>query len=600
MITQRLDALRRLMRERGMDAYMIPSEDFHQSEYVGEYFKARKYMSGFTGSAGTLVVTMTEAGLWTDGRYFIQAAAQLKDTGITLFKSGQEGVPKVEEYLLEKLPEGGCLGFDGRVVSGTLGGELSEKLSEKKVTISCMEDLVDAIWTDRPALTREPAWLLDEKYAGKSMEEKLSDLRKTMEKEGATVHILTSLDDIAWLFNIRGNDTRHNPVVLSYTVITMDKAYLFMQEGVAGDEIKERLIKADVTLRPYNDIYTFVTTIDKGEKVLLDPGKVNFAILNGLKKEITIVKKPNPTILAKAVKNPVEAENIRLAHIKDGVAVTRFIYWLKHNIGKIKITEISASDYLEALRRECPTLTDLSFSTIVGYKENGAMCHYSATPESDRTLEQESLLVVDSGGQYLEGTTDITRTIALGALSHEEKYHFTLVLRGMIGLSKARFLYGCRGFNLDYLARGPLWEAGLDFNHGTGHGVGYLLNVHEAPNGFRWKVVPERSDSCIFEEGMLTSNEPGFYLEGKYGIRTENLMLCRKAEKNEYGQFMEFETVTLCPIDRDAILPELMTKAELDWLNSYHKRVYDTLSPYLSTEEAAWLKEVTGPLCKEK
>lgn len=596
MITQRIEALRTLMKERGMDAYMIPTEDFHESEYVGRYFKERAYMSGFTGSAGTLVVTMTEAGLWTDGRYFIQAEKQLEGSGITLFKMGNEGVPTVTEYLNENLPEGGCLGFDGRVVNASLGEKLVEELAAKQVKISCSEDLVDSIWTDRPEISKEPAWFLDEKYTGRSMADKLRAVREAMKEKNATVHILTCLDDIAWLFNLRGNDISYNPVVLSYAVVTPDKVLLFLHEEAVNDEMREIFAKEGVELRPYNAIYDYVKTIGAEETVLLDPAKVNYAILSGLAAEVKVERAQNPTILMKAIKNETEYNNEKIAHVKDGVAVTRFIYWLKQNIGKIEITEISAADKLEALRREDPGCKDLSFDTIAAYKDNAAMCHYSATPESNRTVNPSSFLLVDSGGQYLEGTTDITRTIAMGPLTDNEKYHFTLVLRGMIRLSMAKFIYGCRGVNLDYLARGPLWEAGLDFNHGTGHGVGYMLNVHEAPNGFRWRIVPERNDSCILEEGMITSNEPGFYQVGEYGIRTENMILCRKAEKTEYGQFMNFETLTLCPIEREAVLPELMEQSELKWLNEYHQEVYDKLSSYLNAEEAAWLYDVTRPI----
>ncbi|RHP32445.1 aminopeptidase P family protein [Lachnotalea sp. AF33-28] len=596
MVQENLNRLRALMSEKQVDAYMVPTSDYHESEYVGGYFKTRAWMTGFTGSAGTLIVSQQEAGLWTDGRYFIQAETQLKGSGITLYRMGNEGVPTVFEFLENTVPEGGCLGFDGRVVNAALGKGLEDAMKKKGARIAWEEDLCGQIWTDRPALSAEKAYLLKEEYTGCSMADKLAGLRMAMKEKGADIHLNTCLDDIAWLFNMRGNDIPYNPVVLSYAAVTMTEAVLFVQDGVLGEDIARELEKNCVTVRPYEAVYDYVKQIPETCRVLLDKSRTNYAICSGISSAVKILDEKSPVMLAKAVKNPVEVDNERNAHKKDGVAVTKFIYWLKQNIGKTEITEISASDYLEELRRQQENFVELSFDTIAAYKDNAAMCHYSATPESSRTLKPEGFLLVDSGGQYLEGTTDITRTIALGALTKEEIRSFTLVLKGMIRLAKAKFLYGCRGLNLDYLARGPLWEHGMDYNHGTGHGVGYMLNVHEAPNGFRWKVVPERDDSCILEEGMITSNEPGYYEAGQYGIRTENLIVCKKAEKNEYGQFMEFETLTLAPIDRDAIDVSLLDEEELEWLNDYHRRVYEELSPCLDAAEAAWLKEATEKL----
>lgn len=595
MVQERIEKLRRRMKEEGISVYLISTADFHGSEYVGDYFKERAFMSGFTGSAGTLIVTMEEAGLWTDGRYFIQAARQLEGSGIVLRRMGEEGVPTVDEYLKSVLKDGGCLGFDGRTISVKEGLSWEETAKAFGGSVRFDVDLVDEIWEDRPQLSKKPVWILDESYTGMSVKEKLSRVRKEMENAGAKIHILTSLDDIAWLLNIRGGDVECNPVVLSYFVLKQEEAILFVQPEVISEEVASYLKENKISTMPYDSVYDYAAGL-KEDAVLIDPGKANFSIYRKLPVNVAKVERANPSYLMKAMKTQTEVDNERRAHIKDGVAVTRFIYWLKKNIGKMEISEISASDYLEQMRREQEGFLDLSFPTISAYKDNAAMCHYTATKETNRTLEPEGFLLVDSGGQYMEGTTDITRTIALGPLTKEEKESFTMVLRGTINLAMAKFMYGVNGFYLDYLARRPLWEKGLNFNHGTGHGVGYLLNVHEGPNNIHCRVTPDRPMGCVLEEGMITSDEPGFYKEGEYGIRTENLLACRKAEKNEYGQFMEFETLTLVPIDREAVIPEELTKAELSWLNQYHKKVRETLSPYLSQEEAEWLYEVTEPI----
>lgn len=593
MISERIQNLRALMVQNNVHGYVIPTSDFHESEYVGEYFKTRTFMSGFTGSAGTLVVTLKDAGLWTDGRYFIQAARQLSDTGITLYKMGEEGVPSIEDFLLSSLEEGNTLGFDGRVMNTKLGLKFKDKLSAKNISIFYDKDLVHEIWEDRSALPKEPVFLLEEKYSGKSTKLKLEAVRAEMSKSQATVHIISTLDDIAWLFNIRGNDVTHNPVVLSYAVITETKAYLFADMDKFSAEIINSLANDGVALKDYFEIYEFVKTFSANETVLLDTNKVNYAIYHNLNKEIKVIDKQNPTVLFKAVKNSIEIENLRKSHIKDGVAFTKFMYWLKNNIGKIEMTELSASDYLEDRRKEQDGFIELSFDTICAYNANAAMMHYSATEESHAVLKPEGLLLVDSGGQYFEGTTDITRTMILGEISDEIKKHFTAVLRSMINLASAKFLHGCIGLNLDILARGPIWDMDLDYKCGTGHGVGYLLNVHEAPNGFRWKKVPERDDGCVLEEGMVTTDEPGIYIEGSHGIRTENELVCHKGVKNEYGQFMYFEHITFAPIDLDGIDPSLMTVKEKNLLNEYHQEVYAKLSPYLTNEEAEWLKIYT-------
>lgn len=604
VIRDRLDALRKLMKERGMDAYMIPTADFHESEYVGEHFKCREYMTGFTGSAGTALITMDEACLWVDGRYYVQAAAQLKDSTMTMMKMGQEGVPSLGAYLEDKMPEGGCLGFDGRVVNAAEGLALEEMLRERGARISYGEDLAGMIWQERPELSAEPAWVLDERYAGKSALDKIADVREAMEKVHASVHVLTSLDDIAWLLNIRGNDILYNPVVLSYALVTMDQLYLFVNSSVLegkaypyledskGISVREYLERTGVTVMPYDGVYDMVEEL-KNEKVLLEKCRINYAVYRLIDGSNKVIDRMNPTASMKAVKNDVEIENEKRAHIKDGVAMTKFIYWLKKNTGRIPMDEISVSDYLGKLRMDQEGCIGLSFATISAYGAHGAMCHYSATPESSIPLEPRGLYLIDSGGQYYEGTTDITRTIAMGPVTDEEKEHFTLVLMSMLRLGDVKFLHGCRGLSLDYAAREPLWRRGLNYEHGTGHGVSYLSSVHERPNGIRFKMVPERQDNAVMEAGMITSDEPGVYIEGSHGIRTENLVLCVEDEKNEYGQFLRFEYLTYVPIDLEVIDREIMSERDVELLNRYHEQVYEKISPYLDEDERVWLAEAT-------
>lgn len=593
MIKQRIENIRDLMKEKNIYAYIVPSSDYHQSEYVGDYFKSREFMSGFTGSSGTLIISMDEAGLWTDGRYFIQAENELKDSGIKLFKMGEEGVPTIEEYLLEKLPKNSTLGFDGRVMSVKEGQSLANKLAFKGINIEYKYDLVNDIWEDRCSLPTEKAFLLGTEYSGESFSDKLSRIRAVMKEKKATTHILASLDDIAWLFNIRGRDVKSNPVVLSYAVISIDSVYLFIDKNKIGEDIRAELSKENVQIKGYEEVYEFIKKIEENEVVLIDTSKVNYAIYNNIPSNVQKIEERNPSILFKSIKNEIELKNIRNSHIKDGVAFTKFMYWLKNNIGKIEITEISATQKLEEFRREQDKFIEPSFSTIAAYKDHAAMMHYSATEESNYKLEPRDLFLVDSGGQYFDGTTDITRTIALGPIPENVRKDFTNVVRGMIRLSKAKFLYGCRGYNLDILARGPLWEEGIDYKCGTGHGIGFVLNVHEGPNGFRWKVREDIDDTCILEEGMVTTNEPGVYVENSHGIRIENEIVVRKAEKNEYGQFMDFEVITFAPIDLDAIDESLILKDEKVYLNNYHKQVYDKISPYLNEEEKQWLKTYT-------
>jgi len=632
LIQARLFNLRKLMAAKKIDYYMIPTADFHNSEYVSDYFKVREYFSNFTGSNGTLIVWQEGAGLWTDGRYFIQAEKELEGTGITLYRMQEEGVPTIEEFLKERIPEGGGLGFDGRTISAKQGQKYEKALQEKKIRFAYEEDLAENLWKDRPAFPAGRAYVIPEEIAGKSVAEKLSEVRAKIikkisdengqAKETQAGFLLTKLDDIMWLLNIRGCDVECNPVAMSYFYLDGERAVFFIHgEAVEGegtvpgaDRLKvkldydcvDHLQKNGIEIREYDEITDFLKTLPREKKVLLDKRYCSYTLYKilrtrGTEEKLTtgaeqslgqIVEGPNPTEALKAVKNPTELANMERIFLKDSVALTKFIYWLKTNIGKIDITEVSAADKLEEFRREIPEFIDLSFPTIAGYKANAAMMHYEATIEDHAVLKPEGMLLVDSGGQYLGGTTDVTRTIALGDLTKEEIYHYTLVAAGMIQMTNARFLYGCTGRNLDILAREPIWEKGLDYKCGTGHGVGYILNVHEGPQSLRWQYLPKAKEA-VFEEGMDVTNEPGIYVEGSHGIRIENVMVAKKGEKNEYGQFMHFDTLTWVPLERNAIDVSYLTDRELQWINEYQKRVYEKLSPFLNEEEREWLAEET-------
>lgn len=591
-VAERLCALREQMARRGIAMYLIPDSDFHGSEYIGDYFKAREYVTGFTGSAGTAVITPTEAYLWTDGRYFIQAKRQLADSGVTLQRMGEEGVPDVREFIRGRLTKGMKLGFDGRVLSAKAGEAYEKAAKETGAILVADEDLLDAVWKDRPGMQKQPFFILEEKYCGRSTALKLSDVRREMEKSKADAHILTSLTDIAWLLNLRGCDIPHVPVVMSYLILDMRTCVWFVQEGVVTEAQRSYLNENRIETRPYGDVYDYISSM-RGKTILYDAEKVNYQIRKSIPDDADAIEGVNPTKHFKAIKNQTEIENIRKAHIKDGVAVTKFIYWLKTNVKTQTITELSAAEYLLERRKEQEHFLDESFDAICAYGPNGAMMHYEASPESNAKLEPEGLFLTDSGGHYLEGTTDITRTIALGPLTDAMRRHFTAALRANLNLASAKFLYGCRGIQLDILAREPLWSMGIDYQCGTGHGVGYLLNVHEGPNAFRWKQRKDGELSAVIKEGMITTDEPGVYIENEYGIRIENELLCKKAEKNEYGQFLQFETITYAPIDLDAVNVSELTQKERLFLNAYHRKVYETLSPFLTEEENLWLKENT-------
>lgn len=583
--------LKALMKEREIDFYIIPSNDYHQSEYVEDYFKCREWLSGFTGSAGVIVVSQEEVGLWTDGRYFTQAENQLKGNGIKLFKMGEEGVVTYSQYIIKNIKVGDTLGFDSKVLATSIVLGFEKDLIEKKIKLNGDYDLVGELWENRPALSQSEVFILEEKYSGESTESKLGRIRNIIEKENCDINILTSLDDIAWIFNLRGSDVKNNPVNLAYAVITIDRAVLYINERKLNSKVERYLYENNIEVRDYFEIYEDMERISNSNIIMMDLNKVNYDIYRKLNPGIKIVNKENPSTLMKACKNATELQNLRNSHIKDGVAVTKFMYWLKNNIGKENITELSATKKLESLRKEQELYIGPSFDTIAAYEVNAAMMHYKASEISDKRLEAKNMFLVDSGGQYYDGTTDVTRTFILGECSEEMKEHFTLVLKGMINLSKVKFLYGVTGTNLDILARQALWNIGIDYKCGTGHGIGFLLNVHEGPHGIRVQYNSQK-----LEEGMIVTNEPGVYIAGSHGIRLENELLVLKNEKTDFGQFMKFETITYVPLDLDGIKKELLSLEEIEFLNDYHKMLYEKIAPYLNDDEKEWLKRYTREL----
>lgn len=587
-IRDRVERLRQFMKEHQMDAYIIPSFDSHQSEYVAEHWKCRQWISGFTGSAGTVVITLRDAGLWTDGRYYIQAEKQLEGSEIRLFRMSDPGVPSYTEWLRDVLKEKSIVGLDGNVFSIDMVKSMEEEFKIKKIALEMDQDLISQLWEDRPEIPKGSIFIHDVKYAGKSRIEKLNEVREEMKKQGANYYILTSLDDIAWLLNIRGNDIPNNPIVISNVIVAMDKCYLFVDSCKVPFDVRLQLENEGIEIRAYDEIQQFLQKLTDIDAVVFDTNKTNICLYNAISSKAGKIECPNVTTKLKAVKNEVEIENLKNSEIKDGAAMVRFIKWLKSSVDNEEITEISAAEKLEDFRAQMDLFVEPSFDTIAGYKDHAAMMHYKAAKETQYTLKNEGFFLVDSGGQYFDGTTDTTRTIVLGKLTEEEKRDFTLVLKGHIALSSAKFLYGTSGSNLDVLARQPIWQYGLDYKCGTGHGVGFFLNVHEGPQAIR-----KDPNKIVLEKGMIITNEPGIYLEGKYGIRTENMLLVVEDEKTEFGQFMKFEPVTYCPIDLEGINKDMLTDNEKQWLNNYHKDVYSKLAPYLDEEERAWLLKET-------
>lgn len=600
-IAERINRLRLEMKKEGITAYYVPTDDFHGSEYVSDYFQCREYLSGFTGSAGVLIVTEEFAGLWTDGRYFIQAAKQLQDTGIELMKTGEPGVPAAEDFLAGYLQTGDKLGFDGRCVSSAFVKRILEKTQGKEIRLEKNLDLTDRLWEDRPRLLFHPVWELTTTQSGQERKEKLAALREKIAERGADAHLLTSLEDIAWLLNLRGADIHCNPVFLAYLYLTAEDCILFADGAHAfSAEIQEKLKEDGIRLRPYEEVYAFCGGL-RDLSVLTDENVVGASLMEGLSRHCRLIQAENPTTLMKAVKNPTELANMRNAHLKDAVAVTRFLYYMKKYgeltaAGEWKdkpLTELAAAAVLENFRKEQKGYLGDSFDPILAYGAHGAIVHYSATEETDIPIAAESFLLSDTGGHYLDGTTDITRTISLAAkLTAEEKKHYTLVLKANLRLLDAKFPKGVCGNSLDALAREPLWAEGLDFNHGTGHGVGFILSVHEGPNAFRTYRGRGKADMTAIVPGMITSDEPGLYFEGKYGIRLENLVECVEEENGFYG----FRSLTFVPFDREAIDPALLNCREKYILNSYHRQIYDKINIYLGEEERLWLKKETAPI----
>lgn len=587
-INEKIKNIRTLMKDAGITAYIIPSSDYHQSEYVADYFRARTWISGFTGSAGTVIITNERAILWADGRYYIQAAKEIDGTEVELFKMGQPSVPTFIEFLSSELKSGDVVGFDGKVISVTQYHEMKKKFDRKNIKIDATRDLVKELWKDRPSLPDDKVFIHDVKFAGKSVEEKLSEVRNKMKEESADNYLISSLDDIAWTLNLRGNDVNCCPVFLSFLLIGKDKAQLFINDAKIDGNIVKAMNEAGVEILSYERVYDEVNGIKEGY-LLLDPNKTNVKLLLSVSAKVNIIEKRNITTDLKAVKNKVEMDNFMNCTIRDGVAMVKFIKYVKEHVKDGNLSEMSVSDTLEKFRAQGEYFIEPSFTTIAGYKEHAAMMHYSANENTDYKLKAEGMLLVDSGGQYYDGTTDITRTIVLGPISAEEKRDFTFVVKSNFALSMARFLYGATGSNVDIIARTPLWNEGIDYKCGTGHGVGYLLSVHEGPQNF--SQVP---NTVKLEPGMNITDEPGVYKEGKHGIRIENLLFVAEDIKTEYGgRFLKFDVATFCPIDIEGIDVTLLTDKERKYLNDYHKKVYELLSPYLNDDEKKFLEKET-------
>ncbi|WP_339006267.1 aminopeptidase P family protein [Fusobacterium polymorphum] len=579
-INKRIEEARKVMKKYKVDAYIVTSSDYHQSEYIDDYFKGREYLSGFTGSAGVLVIFKDEACLWTDGRYHIQAEKQLKGSEIKLFKQGNFGVPTYKEYIISKLAENSKIGIDAKIL---LSSDVNEILSKKKYKIVDF-DLLAEIWDKRKKLPDGKIFILEDKYTGKTYKEKVKEIRVALKEKGADYNIISSLDDIAWIYNFRGDDVQHNPVALSFTVISEKKASLYIDKNKLNEEAKKYFKDNKVEVKGYFEFFEDIKKL-KGN-ILVDFNKISYAIYEAITKN-KLINSMNPSTYLKAHKNEIEIANTKDIHIQDGVAIVKFMYWLKNNYKKENITEFSAEEKINSLREKIEGYIDLSFSTISAFGKNAAMMHYSA-PEKNSTKIEDGVYLLDSGGTYLKGTTDITRTFFLGKVGKQEKTDNTLVLKGMLALSRVKFLFGATGTNLDVLARQFLWNIGIDYKCGTGHGVGHILNVHEGPHGIRFQYNPQR-----LEIGMIVTNEPGAYIEGSHGIRIENELLVKEACETEHGKFLEFETITYAPIDLDGIVKTLLTKEEKQQLNEYHSEVYKKLSPYLNKKEKEFLKEYT-------
>lgn len=586
-IKERIHALRMAFRPNNIKAFIIPSTDPHLSEYVAPYWMSREWISGFTGSAGTVVILMDKAGLWTDSRYFLQAEKELEGSGITLYKEMLPETPSITEFLCQNLKPGESVSIDGKMFSVQQVEQMKEDLAPYQLQVNLFGDPLKSIWKDRPSMPDAPAFIYDVKYAGKSCGEKVAAIRTELKKKGIYALFLSSLDEIAWTLNLRGSDVHCNPVIVSYLLVTQDEVVYFISPEKITQEVNEYLQEQQVSLRKYDETESFLNSF-AGENILIDPKKTNYAIYSAINPACKIIRGESPVTLLKAIRNEQEIAGIHHAMQRDGVALVRFLKWLEQSVPSGKETELSVDRKLHEFRAAQPLYMGESFDTIAGYKEHGAIVHYSATEESDVTLQPKGFLLLDSGAQYLDGTTDITRTIALGELTEEEKTDYTLILKGHIALAMAKFPAGTRGAQLDVLARMPIWSHGMNFLHGTGHGVGHFLSVHEGPQSIRMNENP-----IVLQPGMVTSNEPGVYKAGSHGIRTENLTLVCKDKEGMFGEYFKFETITLCPICKKGIIKEMLTAEEVKWFNDYHRTVYEKLSPSLNEEEKKWLLEAT-------
>ena len=588
--SEKLRMLRQQMKKKDINAYIIPHSDPHISEYIPDYWKMREWASGFNGSAGTFVVTMDNAALWTDSRYFIQAEQQLQGSGIELCKIGLPETPDILSWISMNLKKGAVIGFDGLVFSSNSARNYIDSFKKKGFSCNPNIDVVSKLWNDRPDLPCDKVFLHESDFAKISISEKLGAIRKALLVHDATAYLMCALDEICWTFNIRGSDISFNPVVLSYAIVDDDTATLFIDRNKVDSTLLEYLQNEGVDVKDYGKIFKHISKLNKKDTVVIDPAKTNFLVHSQIPEKVKVIETLGLATEIKARKYPSEIDGVKAAMVQDGVAMVEFLCWLETNVGKVDMTELSVGEKLVEFRSKQQYFVSESFGSIVGYKEHGAIVHYSASPETSYKIEKDGFLLVDSGGQYLNGTTDITRTVHLSTPTQEEKVDYTLVLKGMIRLAMAKFPAGTRGSQLDTLARMALWSYNINYGHGTGHGVGYFLNVHEGPQQIR----PD--NHLPIEVGMLMSNEPGLYRAGKHGIRIENLIVCVDDETNGFGRFLKFETLTLCPIDTKAIDVDMLWADEKEWLNSYHSLVFERLSPYLDTEHKSWLQEKTRPI----
>ncbi|MEG0796506.1 MAG: aminopeptidase P family protein [Odoribacter sp.] len=586
-VIERVSALREIMDRECIDAYIVAGTDPHNSEYLPATWMQREWISGFTGSFGNVVILKDQAGLWTDTRYFIQAEQQLKGTGIEMHKLRVAGAVDYPDWLASHLPEGSRVGLDSFCISVSEMKHLQAKLSAKGIKVVEKTDLLGDIWLDRPALPESTVFQVPESTAGRSASDKINLIRRVLNEKNADYYLFSCLDEIAWLFNIRCNDIDYNPVAISYAIIGKEKAILFIKRPKVSREVSEKLQKEGIEIEDYHHLFLLLDEWDKKARFCVDADTLNFAVYNKVSSLFQVEECGSPIVLAKSVKNQVEINGFRKACEKDSVAMTKFFYWLENNIGN-HLTETAASDQLTALRAQDSEYISDSFENISAYGENAALPHYSAIPGKDAELKPKGLYLVDSGGQYTHGTTDITRTVPLGDLTYLEKEDYTLVLKGMIALGCSRFPKGTKGCNLDILARQPLWQACRNYGHGTGHGIGFFLNVHEGPQSIRQELKDQ-----VLLPGMVTSDEPGIYREGFHGIRHENMILCVPVTTNEFGEWYGFETLTLCYFDTSALLIELLSEDEKKWLNNYHRLVYEKTAPFLSPEECRWLEKKT-------